>query len=884
MSVIKKSIAITALILVLILALAAGVLFTKRWMVFKMGSRLNQVAETYGWQATVNPGDFLSHPGCIQSVQMSRHSSKIEMEDICISRGLFSLMQDNPDFAVDCEKVFILMNSQDLPEKNSEESSKTSKNSRISRLFNLDADVHVNHFHIQLDHQENHLDADSVDLTASLHQGKARADLSFSPHLVTGELPVKLGELPQMAASVQADFKDRAASFTLKNEPKLQVRYDYQGNPFEIGLERIQMDYRDHQMGLILGNLDISSPEYGGISSGQIESIEATYVPGDEKRFQNLKIVRPTLHIDLPKLLEIPGLRQHPVFSALIDFWTQKAGSILGEAPQNSVRRADVKKKLPPVQSNPISRETLDKIRESFESAQKKLVALPAVDIQEGNIDIVTSDGHLSFDAISFNTAALLQDTQKFQLDFNVREASASFLIQYADTSPFPSISFNVQKLAAADFLHIINMPVPEQNAGQVSLKLAISLDENAFGLEGNVAFEDFAFFHEKVSPNLIHDIHASAQVKALYTFKTDTLQIEPLVFTSGPMTATGFIRVRSVRSDPVIEFEIGAEDLRCEDIPKAIPPGFLSTITDLRIIGSSMSPRISGTIPWKHPLTSKLSETGFDNSCFPESVAPHLPENLNDEEYTFTTQYTYFVDEITVGPGTASYVRLQDIPPYVRAAMFLTEDKRFFDHGPLRIAFIERALRLNLNKRSYVYGGSTIAQQLTKNLFLNRNKNLARKLEEALIAWRLERVVPRSRIFELYVNIIEFGPDVYGIRNASRFYFGKEPTELTPLEGAYLASLKVSPSKGGRFYKSGFPSGGGWWRKRFRYILRVLAENGYIAPIDILEAHDWVPRFVYPPPNVYSDPRNIWLNRYSSYLRAERHKNDNPDEEEIRD
>ena len=112
---------------------------------------------------------------------------------------------------------------------------------------------------------------------------------------------------------------------------------------------------------------------------------------------------------------------------------------------------------------------------------------------------------------------------------------------------------------------------------------------------------------------------------------------------------------------------------------------------------------------------------------------------------------------------------------------------------------------------------------------------------------------------------MIEFGPDIYGIRNASHFYFDKEPSDLTPLEGAYLASLKVSPSKGGRFYKFGFPSSSSWWRKRFKYILRVLAENGYISPIEVLEAYDWVPKFVYPPAGKSNDPRAIWLVNYGN-------------------
>jgi membrane peptidoglycan carboxypeptidase len=129
-----------------------------------------------------------------------------------------------------------------------------------------------------------------------------------------------------------------------------------------------------------------------------------------------------------------------------------------------------------------------------------------------------------------------------------------------------------------------------------------------------------------------------------------------------------------------------------------------------------------------------------------------------------------------------------------------------------------------------------------------------------------MENVVSKSRILELYINMIEFGPDVYGITQAAKFYFDKTPEQLTPLEGAYLASLKVSPSKGGRFYKSGFPSSG-WWPKRMKYILKVLAENGYISPAEVLAAYPWIPQFVYPEPTDIHDARNVWLRNYTEYL-----------------
>ena len=102
--------------------------------------------------------------------------------------------------------------------------------------------------------------------------------------------------------------------------------------------------------------------------------------------------------------------------------------------------------------------------------------------------------------------------------------------------------------------------------------------------------------------------------------------------------------------------------------------------------------------------------------------------------------------------------------------------------------------MRLDLQHQRYVYGGSTITQQLVKNLILDRRKTLKRKFHELLIADRVYQKVPKSRVLELYVNVIEFGPGVYGIKEAADFYFQKTPSKLSVNEAIFLAMLKPDP------------------------------------------------------------------------------------------
>src|SRR6185436_18879584 len=107
-----------------------------------------------------------------------------------------------------------------------------------------------------------------------------------------------------------------------------------------------------------------------------------------------------------------------------------------------------------------------------------------------------------------------------------------------------------------------------------------------------------------------------------------------------------------------------------------------------------------------------------------------------------------------------------------------------------------KKSIAQNYKAGKFVRGGSTITMQLVKNVFLSRNKTVARKAEEALIVWLIEsnRLVSKERMFEIYLNIVELGPNIYGVNEASRFYFNKKVSELTMSESIFLASLLPRP------------------------------------------------------------------------------------------
>src|SRR5918994_4960015 len=136
-------------------------------------------------------------------------------------------------------------------------------------------------------------------------------------------------------------------------------------------------------------------------------------------------------------------------------------------------------------------------------------------------------------------------------------------------------------------------------------------------------------------------------------------------------------------------------------------------------------------------------------------------------------------------------YGRISD---HLKKAILLSEDASFFSHGGVDIGELKEAFKRDLETFSFRRGGSTITMQLAKNLYLNPAKNPLRKIKEIIIAWQLEQALSKTRIFEIYLNIVEWGRNIYGAEAGSRHYFGKSAANLDSLEAATLVALLPSP------------------------------------------------------------------------------------------
>ena len=155
------------------------------------------------------------------------------------------------------------------------------------------------------------------------------------------------------------------------------------------------------------------------------------------------------------------------------------------------------------------------------------------------------------------------------------------------------------------------------------------------------------------------------------------------------------------------------------------------------------------------------------------------------------------------VGPKNRFWTPTGSIPAEMKWAVIVAEDARFYKHEGIDVKALKKAIKYDLEKKSFARGASTITQQVAKNLFLTREKSITRKIKELILAKQMEQELTKGRIIELYLNVVELGPMVYGIGHGARYYFGKPAAELTPRECAFLAAMLPGPREAYNPYKN---------------------------------------------------------------------------------
>ncbi len=221
-----------------------------------------------------------------------------------------------------------------------------------------------------------------------------------------------------------------------------------------------------------------------------------------------------------------------------------------------------------------------------------------------------------------------------------------------------------------------------------------------------------------------------------------------------------------------------------------------------LRIMFSTKSQVNAPTPKPKPKVEEKISDEPKEEPPSDEKTEPE-EESEPEEEHSIDPKWAQKLERLKSIRAAVDekiqnrehYVPLEEIPRSLRQAIVAVEDSRFYSHKGFDPEGIARATVVNVEAGQIEEGGSTITQQLVKNLFLSQEQSFTRKLEEIFLAIKIEKNFTKDEILELYLNTIYFGSGFYGVYDASMGYFGKEPWELTLAESTMLAGLPQAPS-----------------------------------------------------------------------------------------
>jgi len=290
-----------------------------------------------------------------------------------------------------------------------------------------------------------------------------------------------------------------------------------------------------------------------------------------------------------------------------------------------------------------------------------------------------------------------------------------------------------------------------------------------------------------------------------------------------------------SVAGDTIYELKAHIPKMPAQDFITSLPNGLFTNFEGMEAEGSfsyDLDFMYNKNKPNKLVFDSSLKKDGFKIIKYGAADLAKL-----------NTAFTYrAIDNgriqraISLTNDNPYYTPMDQITPYLRKAVLTSEDPSFFSHrGFINEAFKQSIIK-NIRTRKFARGASTISMQLVKNVFLTREKTLSRKLEEILLVYILEnnRIASKERMLEVYFNIIEWGPDVYGIGEAASYYFQKSPSQLTLDECLYLASIIPRP-KGFMWQFNDEGNLKPYAIKHNDYMKKLMLRRGLLTPEDTI-------------------------------------------------
>jgi Transglycosylase len=365
-------------------------------------------------------------------------------------------------------------------------------------------------------------------------------------------------------------------------------------------------------------------------------------------------------------------------------------------------------------------------------------------------------------------------------------------------------------------------------DAAHATGSLAVRRDAARLLIEVDGAFDGVAIAHPVLAPV---PVPLAAAVRASIAVSPDAVAVSRAAVELGAArwTASGWWR----RGDPASgQIDLSLATAPCGELLTSLPAELRGPLDGL-VLGGSFGGHVRLAVDLAAPAGDGVGlTTSITDGCRAEAEPPTA-----DVTRLAAPADQVFADgsRARIGKGEPGWTALHQLPAHVAGAFVSAEDARFYDHPGFDLTQIARSLEIDLREHRLARGGSTISQQLVKNAFLSARRSFDRKLQEAILTWRLEARLDKPQILERYLNLIELGPRVHGLTAAAHHWFQLAPRDLSVRQAAFLAALTSEPTSMGRRVRRA----GGLdpdSAARVDTVLRAMRRDGVLAT-DQLEA-----------------------------------------------
>lgn len=326
----------------------------------------------------------------------------------------------------------------------------------------------------------------------------------------------------------------------------------------------------------------------------------------------------------------------------------------------------------------------------------------------------------------------------------------------------------------------------------EASLHATLGAEGGGFELSSQGLLENVRLRRAALAPNEISGIRLGWNVEASVAAGNElTLKQADLSLGDVRLRLEGSVARAPERTHVSLRAEV--PQAACSALLAAVPHGMAPLLESLRVEGTLA---LKGRIDFDSThIDATRINLDVNNQCrisnVPTAISPNRFRNAWWREVKGADGLPVTIQS---GPGSPDWTPYEEISPYLETAILVCEDAGFFGHRGIDYRAIENSIRMNLEAGRFLRGGSTVSMQLAKNLYLSKEKTLSRKFQEAVFTQLLEQELSKHELMELYLNVIEFGPGIYGVRQAARYYFNEEPRDLSLGQALYLASILPAP------------------------------------------------------------------------------------------